>query len=264
VIDVRAVAAAALLAQAAPTPSPAPAGSETPGQTGSPTAEPSARAAATEAEGRGSAGAQAGGGEPTPRATKTPPAGGKTASADEVAGLRRDLDALRKEVEELRTEAASARDAASELQEALTAEREKTDALAAQLEAVQAARGSEQEQANRSPGQRVALLEDALRGMDDALRRLAAGNADGVDAELAGIAARVAPARVEAQVFHASREAELTGAALSALDSAREALSRSDLYQARAAIGQAAIATRSAWGLAREAAVGAERRAGGS
>lgn len=140
------------------------------------------------------------------------------------------------------------------MQQAWEAETARADALAERVRTDEEARISEAEEAARSPGERAAETGAATSDMGRALEDLTRGDASGVGESLAANAQALEAARAEAGRRGAAREAQLAGAAAAWIDSAREALSRSDLYQARIALGQAAAAAAQANALASEAA----------
>jgi colicin import membrane protein len=140
------------------------------------------------------------------------------------------------------------------LREDAASERARADALAADAERARAEQAAEADAAARSPAQRAEMTGAALGGMDGALRALSAGDASGIDQALAAQADALAAARTEAGQRGADREAQQAGAGAEWIAQAREALSRSDLYQARLALARAAAAAADAHALAREGA----------
>ncbi len=158
------------------------------------------------------------------------------------------------EIAALQAEVASLRAQVSSLEQSLESERARAAALEDRVRTDEERRRAEAEAAARSPGERATESGAATADMDTALQDLTRGDATGVSDSLAANAQALQATRAEAGRRGAAREAQLAGAAAQLIDTAREALSRSDLYQARIALGQAAVAAAQANALALEAA----------
>jgi len=266
-----ALAAAILLAQ-----SPAPPATAPPDRASSTGAADAPATAAPQPDGASAA-------QPQPGQRAAPPAPEGPAGAPATAGARaaakdgsarnaadsqaRDDDRARDEQARAEAQAQAQRENAARIQSlqgevdalrgdvyaaqaALADERARSDALEDQV----AAQVEAQAAAARSPVERQAALGGALSGLNAALGSLSVGNAEGVDAALAGTEGALAQARAQAGQFGATQEATNASAGEQYISAAREALSRSDLYQARWYLGRAAAVALQAHTLAGEAA----------
>jgi len=134
--------------------------------------------------------------------------------------------------------------------QALTRDLDSTRARLSQLEHVTAAAEQDRAAAALDPAVRASQLQDTTGALAQAQSALATGSSSDVQGQLAQARNLLADVNQRASTRASGTEAALAAGAASDLDIAAEALQRSSIWEARAAIARATVRAQQALGIA--------------